>query len=77
MRMNDGIAVAEVRLIDEDRVAEHVLQHLTDDPKVGRRLPASLELTTPRHPVTFTADLHVVGDRLCERARCIDCGNLI
>lgn len=57
-------AVAQIRLVDHDRLAEALLERVADQPEFGRRLPARLQLAAARHAVTFAAHLHLSGDGL-------------
>lgn len=61
---DNRLAIAQIRLIHENGLAELMLQHLAHNVEVGGGLPAGLQLTAAGHAMALAAELHVVGDGL-------------
>lgn len=60
--------ISHVRLIHQDCVTKHVLQHFANYSKFGRRFPTRFQLTTAWHTVTLAPNLHIVCHCLQEIA---------
>lgn len=61
---NNRFTIAHVRLIDEDGIAECVLQHFANDTKFRGTFPTSFQRTTAWHAVAFTTNLHIIRNGL-------------